>query len=922
MLTNAIRVSAKVPTVWNLVRTLDFSFLHPRLDASLQQAVSKIEPCGKDKTADKANSSLSAAPEWTKVGSVRNFTVSSTLNTNVAEASQSEFIPPFPDLFYLKSVKLVDYDEAAKRVQFEILEPTTMPTNLPSLSDLASKFADAQSGIQVPNVHVLTVKPDGESEASAVVELSCSAPATDSISTAVQRFHNFILGGLRDALAAPYPPTPRRLVYDNYHGVTVADPYRWLEDPDSPETKAWVDTQNELSSKVLATCEMRNRINDRLKEMYTYERFSRPFKHGQYYYYYRNDGLQDHPVLWQTTSLDDPGREFLNMTVVDPKGTTALKTTAFSKSGRYCAYSLAKNGSDWNIIYVKNSETLEEYKDELHWVRFSSISWTHDEKGFFYSRYPAPESIKDADIGKRGTETDMAGNQTVYYHALGTSQDDDVAVFSCPENPAWMMSATVSECGKYVTVSISDSCDPVNRFQYAPLNNFTDNPKEVKLEFVKLVDNFKAQYSYITNIDKYFYFVTNLDAPRYRVIKVDITAAAEAKDRDPELPPLGITEVLPEPEGRGVLSTAQTAGGKLLAVYNIDVCDYIRFFNLADGTPDESIKLDLPSYVSVGVSSELDQDEIFIQITSMLHAGRSYVYNLKTGEQRVFKDSKPNGFDPEKFVAKQVFYPSKDGEKIPMFIVHRRDIELNGQNPTYLYGYGGFNITLGPAFVVTRWMWMEHFRGVIAVPNLRGGGEYGEEWHKAGSLLRKQNVFDDFQAAAEYLIANKYTSPKHLAIHGGSNGGLLVAACVNQRPDLYGAAVAAVGVLDMLRFHKFTIGYAWCSDYGNAETNEEDFKYLYKYSPLHNVNKYCPALMLTTADHDDRVVPLHSLKYIAQLQRVVGTNPHQNPESGRPAIIRVETNAGHGAGKPLSKQIAEHADVFSFFAKYTGAQWA
>ena len=409
-----------------------------------------------------------------------------------------------------------------------------------------------------------------------------------------------------------------------------------------------------------------------------------------------------------------------------------------------------------------------------------------------------------------------------------------------------MISGAVTDCGKYLTVSISDSCDPVNRFFLAPLPQGYDGSQQ--LDFFKLVDNFDALYDYVTNQGSLFYFRTNLNAPRNRVVTIDVAKGFGS-----------LAELIPEPENSNVLSSVGAYAGRLVAVYNIDVCDYLKVFSY-QGVQDTTRTFNLPPFSSIGTSGDVDESEFFIQCTSMLHPGISFVYDFATGKETVFKESKPKGFVPSDFTVSQVFVTSKDGTKIPMFITHRSSTKLDGSNPAYLYGYGGFNITLGPSFSVNRWMFMQHFNGVVAVANLRGGGEYGETWHKAGSLREKQNVFDDFQAAAKFLIDSKYSTAQKIAIHGGSNGGLLVAACANQAPALFGAAVAAVGVLDMLRFHRFTIGYAWCSDYGNAETSPEDFRYLHKYSPLHNVGAVYPAMMLTTADHDDRVVPLHSLK--------------------------------------------------------------
>jgi len=705
-----------------------------------------------------------------------------------------------------------------------------------------------------------------------------------------------------------YPAPKRHEHVDDYHGTKVSDPYRWLEDPDSAETTAWVREQNNVTNKFLDTCDTRGSIKGRLTELFNFERYSCPFKRGERYFYFKNDGLQNQSVLYKQSSLEAPSELLLDPNVLEADGTASLGAYAFSEDGSRLAYGVSKSGSDWQSIYVKNVDDLTDLPDKIDWVKFSGISWTHDHKGFFYSRYPTPSSLesKATDEQKRGTETDAAANQAIYYHLIGQDQSQDVKVFSTPENPAWMMTGEVSDDGHFLLITINDSCDPVNRLFYMPLTN-QSLPVESERKVIKLVDNFEALYEYITNEGSEFYFKSNLDAPRYRVIAIDINKPERGNWR----------EVIPHHEQDVLNAVVCVDANKLITCYMHHVKELIKMYNLEG--KEEKAEFPFPSVGSIGgLSARKKDSEFFYKFTSFLYPGTIFHYDIKQDKQITFRETDVKGFDADQFVAEQVFYPSKDGTKVPMFIVSKKDLPRDGNNPVLLYGYGGFNISLTPSFAVSRVVFAQHFNGIVAIPNIRGGGEYGEAWHKQGTLGQKQNVFDDFQSAAQFLIHERYTSPHKIAIHGGSNGGLLVAACLNQRPDLFGAGVAAVGVLDMLRFHKFTIGYAWCSDYGCAD-KKEDFEYLYKYSPLHNINtaQPYPAVLLTTADHDDRVVPLHSFKYMAELQHQVGNKPEQKA----PLLIRVEVKAGHGAGKPLSKQIEETSDVFGFIAKNLDIKW-
>lgn len=661
---------------------------------------------------------------------------------------------------------------------------------------------------------------------------------------------------------------------DIYHGVEVADPYRWLEDPDSEATRAWVEAQNQVTFGYLEQIPVRQSIKQRLTQLWDYEKYSIPFKRGERYFYFKNDGLQNQSVLYTLNALDDEPQELLDPNKLSEDGTIALSGLAISQDGKWMAYGLSTAGSDWQEWLVREIETGTDRSDRIQWVKFSGASWTTDHQGFFYSRYPEPnESTQYADINHF---------HKLYYHRLGTNQSEDTLVFELPDQKEALLGSTVTEDGNYLVISVRFGSAPKNLVFYKDLT-------VPDASVVPLIDVLEAEYSFIDNDGRLLWFETNLEAPRGRVIAIDLTNP----DRN------HWQEVIPEaPE---TLQGVSLFGDQFVASYLKDAYSQIKVINLQGEFIRE---VELPGIGSVGgFGGERKDTETFYSFTSFTTPSTIYRYNLETGESTLFRQPQVD-FDPNHYEVKQVFYHSKDGTPVPMFITHKKGLDLNGNNRTRLYGYGGFNVSLTPSFSVANLVWMER-GGVFAVPNLRGGGEYGEAWHQAGTKLNKQNVFDDFIAAAEWLIEHGYTSPKTLAIAGGSNGGLLVGACMTQRPELFGAALPAVGVMDMLRFPKFTIGWAWTSDYGSPD-NPEEFKALYAYSPLHRLQSGTsyPATLITTADHDDRVVPAHSFKFAAALQAA-----HQGAQ---PVLIRIETKAGHGAGKPTAKIIEEITDQWAF----------
>jgi len=687
-----------------------------------------------------------------------------------------------------------------------------------------------------------------------------------------------------DAQTCAVPQAKTVNVVDDYHGTRVADPYRWLEDVDSPETKAWVEAENCVTFAFLEKIPERKALEQRLTAIWNYPRFGTPFKEGGRYFFSKNDGLQNQSVLYTQQSLAGAPTTLLDPNTLSEDGTVALSGLAVSRDGKYLAYSTSASGSDWQEFRVRDIATAKDLPDHLRWVKFSGASWTRDGKGFFYSRYPTPSA--DSMVGQNRF-------QKLYYHVVGTDQAQDPLVFEQPDQPDRGVGADVTEDGRYAILGIWLGTDSRNRLYYMDLGD----PQQPNLTapVVKLLDGFDATYSFIGNDGPVFYFQTNLDAPRGRLIAIDTRNPERANWR----------ELVPQ--GKDVLSGVGLINHTFVAEYLTDAHSTLRLFAM-DGAPKGEIAL--PTLGSIGgLSGKPDDPEMFYSFTSYLYPTTIFRYDFRTGRSEVFR-APELPFDITPYETKQVFYTSTDGARVPMFITLKKGTKLDGANPTLLYAYGGFDINLTPSFSPAILPWLE-LGGIYAVPNLRGGGEYGEEWHEAGMHEKKQNVFDDFIAAAEYLIAQRYTSTPKLAINGASNGGLLIGAVMTQRPDLFGATLPAVGVMDMLRFHKFTIGWAWVTEYGSADSVQQ-FPYLYKYSPYHNIKpgtKY-PPTMVTTADHDDRVVPGHSFKFAARLQAA---------QAGpAPILIRIETKAGHGAGKPTSKIIEETADQWAFLVEVLG----
>jgi prolyl oligopeptidase len=673
-----------------------------------------------------------------------------------------------------------------------------------------------------------------------------------------------------------YPPARKSDQVDDYHGVKVADPYRWLEDLDSEETRNWVEAENKLSFGYLAAIPERNALKERLTKLWNYEKYGIPFKEGNRYFYTRNSGLQNQAVLYTVTSLDAQPQMVLDPNTLSADGTVALSGLQVSPDGKFIAYSLSASGSDWQEWKVRDVETSKDLSDHLKWVKFSGASWTRDGKGFFYSRYDEP---------KGDTLKSTNYFQKVYFHKLGTLQTEDVLVYERPDQKDWLFGGTVTDDGNYLIITVFQGTDVKSRVYYKDL-------KAKDAPVVKLLDDFDAAYNFVANEGSRFWFQTDLQAPRGKLIEIDTAKPARSNWK------------VVVPEGKETLQGTSFVNNKFVLNYLKDAYTQVKIYDVNGKLVNEVGFPEIGS--AAGFGGKATDKETFYAFTSFTTPTTIYRYDMTTGKSTIFRQPKVD-FNPADYETKQVFYKSKDGTKVPMFITHKKGLKLDGNNPTFLYGYGGFNISLTPAFSVGNLVWME-LGGVYAQPNLRGGGEYGEDWHQAGMKLKKQNVFDDFIAAAQWLINNKYTSAPKLAIGCGSNGGLLVGAALTQRPDLFGAALPAVGVMDMLRFQTFTIGWAWVSDYGSSD-NPEEFKALYAYSPLHNIKPGTsyPPTMITTADHDDRVWPGHSFKFAAALQAAQAGDA--------PILIRIETKAGHGAGKPTSKLIEETADRWAFLVK-------
>lgn len=670
-----------------------------------------------------------------------------------------------------------------------------------------------------------------------------------------------------------YPETRKGNTVDTFFGKQVADPYRWLEDDMSEDTKDWVQKENELTNSYLGQIPFRDNIKKRLTELWNYEKFSAPFKEGEYTYFYKNDGLQNQSVLYRQKGVGAP-EVFLNPNEFSKDGTTSLAGIDFTKDGSLCAFQISEGGSDWRKVIVLDTKTKKQIGDTLMDVKFSGTSWKGND-GFYYSSYDKP---------KAGSQlSGMTQNHKLYYHKLGTDQKNDILVFGGDAQPRRYISGGVTEDQNYLIISAAN----------ATYGNelYIQDLKKPGSSIVPLITGFDNEHDVVYAENGKLYILTNLNAPNRKLV------VADANSQDPT----GWQDVIPETK---FPLSVSACGRKLFAQYLKDAVSQVFQYSL-DGKQERVIEL--PGLGTAGgFGGKRDEKELYYSYTSYIYPSTIFKYDIATGKSTLYK--KPNvKFDPNLYESKQVFYTSKDGTKVPMIITYKKGMKLNGQNPTMLYGYGGFNVSLTPSFSVSNLVFMEN-GGVYAVANLRGGGEYGDEWHNAGTKMRKQNVFDDFIAAAEYLIAQKYTSHDYLAISGGSNGGLLVGACITQRPDLFGIAFPAVGVLDMLRYHKFTAGAGWAYDYGTANDSKEMFEYLLKYSPVHNVkpNTIYPPTMIMTADHDDRVVPAHSFKFAAAMQEM------QKTASPNPVLIRIETKAGHGAGKPTAMIIQEQADKWAF----------
>ena len=667
---------------------------------------------------------------------------------------------------------------------------------------------------------------------------------------------------------------------DDYSGTKVSDPYRPLENPDAPESRKWIEAENKITFDFLKTIPERDAIKARLTEVWNYERFGVPFKEKARYFFSKNSGLQNQNVIYTTTNFSESSRELLDPNTLAKDGTVALGGLTASDDAKLLAYGLAASGSDWQQWKVRDVETGKDREDTLDWIKFSGASWKKDGSGFFYGRYDKPD--------EKNKLRAQVYNQKIFFHQLGTRQEQDKLIYERPDQKEWLFGAEVTDDGHYLVISVQRGTDPKNRVFYKDL-------VDPNAKVIELLDKADAKYIFLGNEGPVFTFQTNLNAPFGRIISIDT-----AKDLPPQIKDL-------VPESSDKLDAVSVVGDRFVAAYLKDAHSLVKLFKW-DGSADGEIAL--PGIGSVaGFTGKREDRETFYSFTSFTTPTSIFRYDFdKHASESLFQPKVK--FNPDDYTTEQVFYNSADGTRVPMFISYKKGMKRDGQNPTYLYGYGGFDISVTPSFSPANLVWME-MGGIYAVANLRGGGEYGEKWHEGGELHVKQNVFDDFIAAAQYLIDNKFTSTPKLAIGGGSNGGLLVGACITQRPDLYGAALPAVGVMDMLRFQKFTIGWAWTSDYGSSE-KKEDFQFLYAYSPLHHIAKGCcyPPTLITTADHDDRVVPAHSFKFAATLQAAQGCD--------KPTLIRIETKAGHGAGKPTTKIIEETADRWAFLVKELG----
>ena len=671
-----------------------------------------------------------------------------------------------------------------------------------------------------------------------------------------------------------YPAAKNVDVADDYHGTKVADPYRWLEDTNSAETIAWVEAENKVTAAYFVQIPQRAKIHARLAELFNYARYNRAFEVAGKYFLFRNDGLQNQDILYVADKPNGEERALLDPNTLRADGTAALSGLSVDRDAKLLAYAIAQAGSDWSEWHVRDIATGKDLPDSVQWTKFTSAEWTHDGRAFYYQRFPQPDTKAEL--------TESNKNAQLYLHTLGEPQSSDKLIYQRPDHPNWIFGATVSDDGRYLVIQIETGDAGKNMLFYQDL-------EAAGSKTVELINELKSQFHFLGNQGSTFYLFTTDGAPKGRVIAIDVNRPEHA----------GWKAIVPEQAE--TLSSAQLVGGKLILSYLKDAHSVARIASVNGKMERELV---LPGLGTSAFSPAHSTDsELIYSFDSYTEPLAFYRYDLQSNLSTPLRHSKLS-FDPSLYETEQVFYKSKDGTRVPMFLVHKKGIQRNGQNPTLLYAYGGFNIALTPNFSPAFLGWME-MGGLLAIANLRGGSEYGEAWHQAGTKLHKQNVFDDFIAAAEYLIANKYTSTPKLAIFGGSNGGLLIGAVLNQRPDLFGAAMPAVGVMDMLRYNKFTIGAAWEGDYGSPQ-NPAEFKALYAYSPLHNIRPgvHYPPVLITTSDHDDRVVPGHSFKYAATLQAAQG--------GPAPILIRIETRAGHGAGKPTTKRIDEAADRFAF----------
>ena len=675
-------------------------------------------------------------------------------------------------------------------------------------------------------------------------------------------------------IVVSYPVTDKVDSVDVYFDTQVSDPYRWLEDDMSSQTEAWVKAQNKVTFGYLDTIPFRNELRERLSSLWNYEKVTAPFKEGDYTYFFKNDGLQNQYVVYRYKTNDDPStaQVFLDPNKFKEDGTISLGNLSFSRNGKIAAYSISEGGSDWRKVLVMDAETKKIVEDTLVDIKFSGLSWKGNE-GFYYSSYEKP----------KGSELSAKTDQhKLYYHKLGTPQKSDKLIFGgTPEEKHRYVGGFVTEDDKYlvVTASVSTSGNKL----------FIKDLEKPNSSFITILDHTDSDTYVMDNQGSTLFLNTNLNAPNKKIVKVDVSNPT----------PENWVDVIPETKN---VLTPSTGGKYIFAEYMVDAISKVFQYDFAGKLIRE---IELPGLGSAGgFGAKKDETELYYSFTNYTTPGSIYKYNMETGKSELYRKPKID-FNSENYESNQVFFTSKDGTKVPMIITHKKGIKLDGKNPTILYGYGGFNISITPTFSIPNAVWMEQ-GGIYAVPNIRGGGEYGKEWHKAGTKMQKQNVFDDFIAAAEYLIENKYTSQDYLALRGGSNGGLLVGAVMTQRPDLMKVALPAVGVLDMLRYHTFTAGAGWAYDYGTAEDSKEMFDYLLGYSPVHNVKNGVeyPATLVTTGDHDDRVVPAHSFKFAATLQ--------ENQAGNNPVLIRIETDAGHGAGTPIHKTIEQYADIFGF----------